>query len=104
MRPSRSARAVLTFGERLRQMARATRENGRVVSSVTFERVTADSPFFDLAGEWNALSLTLGSGQTLTVRGRGAGRWPTAESVLADVFNLRRSRWQSNTIARASTA
>jgi homoserine dehydrogenase len=99
-----SARAVPVLGERLRQIARAVRQNGRVVASVTFERVTADSPFFDLAGEWNALSLTLGSGQTLTVRGRGAGRWPTAESVLADVFNLRRSRGQSKGIARASTA
>ena len=98
------AHAVAALGERLRQIARAVRQNGRVVSSVTFERVAADSPFFDLAGEWNALLLTLDSGQTLTVRGRGAGRWPTAESVLADVFNLRRSRWQSNAIARASTA
>jgi homoserine dehydrogenase len=98
------AHAVAVLGERLRQIARAERQNGRVVSSVMFERVTADSPFFDLESEWNALSLTLGSGQTLTVRGRGAGRWPTAESVLADVFDLRRSRWQSNAIARASTA
>jgi homoserine dehydrogenase len=98
------AHAVAVLGERLRQIARAVRQNGRIVSSVTFERVTADSPFFDLASEWNALSLTLGSGQTLTLRGRGAGRWPTAESILADVFNLRRSRWQSNAIARASAA
>jgi homoserine dehydrogenase len=96
------AHAVVVLGERLRQIARAVRQNGRVVASLTFESVTADSPFFDLAGEWNALSLTLGSGQTLTVRGRGAGRWPTAESVLADVFNLRRSRWHA--IAGASTA
>ena len=99
-----SARAVPVLGERLRQIARAERQNGRIVASVTFERVTAGSPFFDLAGEWNALSLTLGSGQTLTVRGRGAGRWPTAESVLADVFNLLRSRGQSKALAKASTA
>jgi homoserine dehydrogenase len=86
------AHAVAVLGERLRQIARAVRQNGRGVASVTFERVTADSPFFDLAGEWNALSLTFTCGKTLAVCGRGAGRWPTTEAVMADVFDLLRSR------------
>jgi homoserine dehydrogenase len=99
-----SARAVTAFGERLRQVARAERQNGRAVASVSFENVTPDSPFYDTSGEWNALTLTLARGETLNVRGRGAGRWPTAESVLADVFDLLRGRGQSKAIARPSTA
>ncbi|HXQ00095.1 MAG TPA: hypothetical protein VN845_08525 [Solirubrobacteraceae bacterium] len=90
-----SARAVTAFGERLRQVARATREGGRVVASVGFERIRPDSPLFDVPGEWNALSLTLGSGDVLTVRGRGAGRWPTTEALIADVFDLVRIRQTS---------
>ena len=73
-------------------MARAERRNGQVIASVNFERATPDSPFFDLAGEWNALSLTLADGETVTVRGRGAGRWPTTEAVMADLLDLLRVR------------
>jgi len=71
-------------------VARAERRNGQVIASVNFERATPDSPFFDLAGEWNALSLTLA--ETVTVRGRGAGRWPTTEAVMADLLDLLRVR------------
>jgi homoserine dehydrogenase len=87
-----SARAAAQLGQRVRQVSRAERQNGRVAASVRFERVTPDSPLFDLVGEWNALSLTLASGETLTVRGRGAGCWPTTEAVMADAFEILRSR------------
>jgi homoserine dehydrogenase len=99
-----STRAVAVLGERLRQIARAERLDGRVVPSMTFERVLPDSPFYDLPAEWNALTLTRTSGETLTVRGRGAGRWPTTESVLADVFDLLRRRRQPEAIAKPGTA
>ena len=82
------ARSAAAARECLRQVARAERQNGRMIASVTFERVTAASPFFDLSGEWNALSLTLTDGAIITVRGRGAGRWPTTEAVFADVFDV----------------
>ena len=85
-----SARAAIPFGERLRQVARVARDNGRVLASVAFERVRPDSPFYDLQGEWNALTLTLSNREIIGARGRGAGRWPTAEAVMADVFALAR--------------
>jgi homoserine dehydrogenase len=31
---------------------------------------------------------TLANGDVLTLKGRGAGRWPTAEAVLGDVIEL----------------
>jgi len=87
-----AAREAAMNGKRLRQVARAERRNGGVAVSVGFEPTYADSPFHTLSGEWNALIITLANGETVTVRGRGAGRWPTAEAVMADVFDLVRAR------------
>jgi homoserine dehydrogenase len=85
-----AGRTAALTGERLRQVARAERRNERVIVSVNFERVDAGSAFFDLAGEWNALGLTLANGELITIRGRGAGRWPTSEAVIADAFDIGR--------------
>lgn len=41
--------------------------------------------------EWNVLEIGLAEGRTRIVRGRGAGRVPTAESVLADILDARRA-------------
>jgi homoserine dehydrogenase len=32
------------------------------------------------------------SGETIALRGRGAGRWPTTEATMADVFEVIRDR------------
>ncbi|MCC5824509.1 MAG: homoserine dehydrogenase [Phycisphaerales bacterium] len=47
-------------------------------------------PLFDIPGERNACVVEWDDGFLQTVRGRGAGRWPTSESVLADVLELLR--------------
>jgi homoserine dehydrogenase len=75
----------------LRQVSRCRRAGGRLAAEVVFEQVDAASPFFGLRGERNALSVALADGSTRTCQGRGAGRWPTAESVLADLGDLRRA-------------
>jgi homoserine dehydrogenase len=59
---------------------------------VAFESVGPESPSQSLSGEWNALALALEDGATRHVRGRGAGRWPTTEAVIADVFEIARLR------------
>ena len=41
-------------------------------------------------GADNVLVITLRNGRTMELRGRGAGRWPTAESVLGDLLELER--------------
>jgi len=79
-------------GRRLRQLARATMRDGELVLSVSFESVSRESPFYSLSGEWNALAVTLADGEALTLSGRGAGRWPTTEAVMADVFEASRFR------------
>jgi homoserine dehydrogenase len=90
-----AARSAALSGQRLRQLVCATvMGDGKVVLSVSFELVSPESPFHSLAGEWNALSVALANGETHFARGRGAGRWPTAEAVIADVFETGRIRRQ----------
>jgi homoserine dehydrogenase len=100
-----AARAAAASGQRLRQLTRATMIDGQLVLSVSFEPVSPDSPLYSLKGEWNALSLTLKDGETLEVRGRGAGRWPTTEAVIADLYEIDRCRRDfENTRDQASIA
>jgi homoserine dehydrogenase len=72
----------------LRQVTRRTRDGQ---ARVAFEAVGHLAPFNALAGERNALRVTGADGRVWSCRGRGAGRWPTAESVLADLGDLTRA-------------
>jgi homoserine dehydrogenase len=69
----------------LKQVARAVLTPEGLRAAVGFQ---ADSAFLDLRCDRNALSLTARDGRTFSARGRGAGRWPTTESVLADLVDL----------------
>ncbi len=71
----------------VKQLARCRREGDRLVSSVFLEPAS-DPLFDDLDGERNALKVVLEDGRVFACRGRGAGRWPTTESVLADLGEL----------------
>lgn len=71
----------------LKQIARAERDaDGRVRASVRFVR---SASFTGVETDRNALRVTNGDGRTWLARGRGAGRWPTTESVFADLVDLR---------------
>jgi len=87
---ARKAREVALSSRGLRQIARARQEGGRVRAQVTFEMVEADSLFGRLTREWNALEVVDAAGTAYRTSGRGAGRWPTTEAVLADLFDLHR--------------
>ncbi len=75
-------------GARLRQVAHWSRDTG--AASVTLEAVTQHDPLFELPDEWNAAAIERRDGSTELVRGKGAGRWPTAEAVIADLLQLSR--------------
>jgi homoserine dehydrogenase len=49
--------------------------------------------------EWNRLVITRKDGTSAMVSGRGAGRWPTTEAVIADLLELRHR--QQGAAARA---
>ena len=72
----------------VRQIARADARS----CDVSFQSVADDTLFADLPDEWNALRVICEDGTVFTCRGRGAGRWPTAESVWADLLDLLEAR------------
>lgn len=61
-------------------------------AAVRLVAVEPGDPLFDVPGERNACVVTWDDGFVQPVRGRGAGRWPTSESVLADVLCLLRQQ------------
>ncbi len=73
-------------GSRLRHIATLS-EAGL---SVEVNAVSQDDPFYDLPGEMNAVEIEYLDGTHKRIRGKGAGRWPTAESVIADLLHLSR--------------
>ncbi len=79
-------------GMKLRQIARIARRGSDILATVEFEPVESLSLFGGLAGEWNGMEVKFRSGKAVAVRGRGAGRWPTTEAVIADVLDVVRSR------------
>jgi len=71
---------------RLIASLRATEEG--CAASVDLVPVDAAHPLARCRGANNAVVITLRSGRTIELRGRGAGRWPTAESMVGDLLEL----------------
>ena len=66
-------------------------------ASVRVEQVDPASELGQLRNEWNAAIIEFEDGSQQVVRGKGAGRWPTSESVFADLLELSRERCSENT-------
>lgn len=64
----------------------------RVQATVRLEELDAGDPLAAVRAEQNAAVLEHESGDRSFVAGRGAGRWPTAESVVGDLLDLARRR------------
>jgi homoserine dehydrogenase len=89
------ARAVRRQGRALRLVASCKRVGGELIAILERRDLPADHPLADVPDEENALIFELARGESVTLRGRGAGRWPTVESVLADLFDLARCHQRS---------
>lgn len=91
---SEEARAHAAAGRRVRLVATADfGPRGESRLRVAPEVLGADDPLWASRDEVNVVSIesALGESTKATVlRGRGAGRWPTAESVLGDVLEIAR--------------
>ncbi len=88
----------------LRHVASLRREAGRWHASVSLERVPAGDALSDLPGATNRVAFTSARGEQTVVTGSGAGRWPTSESVMADLLELWRdhsSAWTAGPGTRA---
>lgn len=60
-------------------------------ANVTVQPLQSHPELADTQNEWNFANVQFADGQRITVRGKGAGRWPTSESVLADLLQLSRA-------------
>jgi homoserine dehydrogenase len=87
-----SAQAARADGRETRLVARCWKEDGQVFAEVLPRELPAEHPLAQVQGENNRLRLELESGEELLVSGKGAGRWPTSESVFADLMEIYRYR------------
>ena len=86
-----------------RLVATCELSSGRPIASVQVRRLPHHHPLAGLRGAQNALAIRLAGGGIVRLWGLGAGRWPTTESVLGDLFELRGQRAsQSRPTAYAS--
>ena len=77
-----------------RLIASVRRGEDGCAARVELGPVDAAHPLASCRGASNAVVITLRSGRTIELRGRGAGRWPTAESVVGDLHELWRDLQQ----------
>ncbi len=78
-------------GARVRLVATCERRGAFVDTRVRPRSLPPDHPLALARGEQSALVLELESGERRVFKGRGAGRWPTTEGVLADLLDCART-------------
>ena len=86
------AQAALARGEVLKQVGRCRLQpDGSIKAEVRIEALPAAHPLAGARNEENRFVVSDLDERSLSVCGKGAGRWPTAASVFADVMDLQRS-------------
>jgi homoserine dehydrogenase len=71
-------------------MARARKTQAGIVASVAPEVPPPTSFLWETKGAENRIEIELKSGEVIRLKGQGAGRWPTAVSVLGDLHEVAR--------------
>ncbi len=84
------AREAAAKGLRLRQVSSVVQRDGFITARVALEACTQDDPLHSVSGGANAAVVERFGGLCEIIRGEGAGRWPTAESVVGDLLELAR--------------
>ena len=89
----RSPAEALRRGRRVRLVATCERlDCGDLRASVQPLDLSPDHPCASTAGADNALVVELEAGGRIRIAARGAGRWPTTEAVMADLYDLAAAR------------
>ncbi len=85
-----SVTAVRKQGAEVRLVASCRQTETELIASVAPTELPREHPLAAIVGAQNCLLIELESGEIFSVRGTGAGRWPTTEAVIADLLDLRR--------------
>ncbi|HEY0684154.1 MAG TPA: hypothetical protein VGD45_17610 [Steroidobacter sp.] len=80
---------ALTENCTLRLVARAWKISHRVFGQLQMETLERQDPLAQGSPEWNRLLITRSNGQELVIQGRGGGRWPVTEALMADLLDVR---------------
>lgn len=83
-------RAAKNIGRITRLVAECRREPRGFVARVSPIELPLDHPLATVRGIENRLLIQSQTGKSWEISGHGAGRWPTTEAVLSDLFDLRR--------------
>jgi homoserine dehydrogenase len=88
-------KAARMEGKVIRQVSEIRRDaKGGLLASVSLKTLPSDHYLCGAKGEQNRLVIDAKDGQSVHLRGKGAGRWPTAEAVMADLLDIHRLRGQ----------
>jgi homoserine dehydrogenase len=85
-----TVRTARARGRVVRLVASCRREGDRITAEVGPLSLPAGDPLAATRNEENRIVITLAGGGSVLLSGKGAGRWPTSESVLADLLDLDR--------------
>lgn len=88
----RRGRSSSGSGRALRQVSTLSLDGRGVRARVSLEELEATDPLASVRDEGNAALIELAGGRSELVAGKGAGRWPTAESVVGDLLQIARGR------------
>ncbi len=92
-------------GLTLRLIARLTRTADGWAARVAPTPVPKEDPLAQVRGEENVVVIRTHDGKTEVLRGKGAGRWPTTISVVADLLDVYRRRTGSRvTVGESNVA
>ncbi len=87
--------AARNDGKVIRQVSQIKRNSkGALQASVELKTLPKDHYLAGAKGERNRLVIDMDGGDDVQLRGKGAGRWPTAEAVMADLLDIHRLRGQ----------
>jgi len=87
---SKILRTAQEQGKAVRLVAECRRSSQRVEASVKPVDLPLSHPLAQVSGAENRLLIQPEVGEPWVVSGTGAGRWPTTEAVIADLFDIRR--------------
>ncbi|MEQ8406112.1 MAG: homoserine dehydrogenase [Oceanicaulis sp.] len=80
-------------GKVYKQIARARRTAGGAIDAeVVIEPISRGHAFAGAVNEENRCLITASTGRIHALYGKGAGRWPTAAAVFADIMDIARHR------------
>jgi homoserine dehydrogenase len=77
-------------GRTIRLVAECKKTDGRIVASVMPVELPVNHRLAQVTGAENRLIVHPQFGEPIVISGTGAGRWPTTEAVMADLFEIRR--------------